>query len=178
MGRRRVRVLQRGGARNRGGECCHALVSSAFNLPTANLFYSSAGMAKTPQESLPAARARLMALASATRRPRIIEVLRQLRTELVQCAAAGHSGSSILAALRAAGYEFSTSSFLEAWKTFRDENGLTATKTVLYTPRGTLPRTPVMHPPTITPGAKPPPGGALEALSRPSISQLLTQPTS
>lgn len=123
-----------------------------------------------------------MALASTSRPPRILDVLRSLKSELMQCIAAGHSASAILAALRAAGYQYSKSAFAEAWKVFRDENGLNTPKPVIFTPRGTVQRqqipSRVQHPASITPGSKPPPGSALEALSRPSISQLLGTPSS
>jgi hypothetical protein len=133
-------------------------------------------MSKPPKESLPEARARLMSLASASRPPKIIEVLRTLRGELLQCIAAGHSASSVLAALRASGYEYSRSAFAEAWKKFRDEEGLTLPKAVIYTPKGTISRSTPAHvarPSVITAGTKAPPGSALEALARPTIAQLL-----
>lgn len=135
-------------------------------------------------DSLPAARAKLMALASASRPPRILDVLRTLRAELLQCVKCGHSGSAVLAALRAAGFVYSRSAFSEAWKTFRDENGLTMPRTVIYVPRGTVSRSTPAAPPTAAAPAAPSripaaalrrPGSALEELARPTISQLLAQ---
>jgi hypothetical protein len=131
---------------------------------------------------LPAARAKLLGLATASKPPRILDVLRQLRQELLLCQQAGHSASTILAALRAAGFPYSRSGFAEAWKAFRDENGLTLPKPVVFRPSGTLTRrqaasTPedrkVPRPEVFTATQSPPPGSALAALSRPSISELL-----